>query len=407
MNASHHHATPLPTFLIVTFLASIGTGIFWLGIPFIAESQYGISEAQNLMLSCAAGATYMAGAFVSGRVIRRIERRMSPRTLLTFVLSSCAVLCLVPLVVKTLASLVIVACSVSLLSSFLWPTMESFLTAGRHGPKMRSAIGWFNLVWTSAVVLAMFGLGPFMSTQPDTAIVLTGVLFVVATILLQRFPGTPPPHHASQTAVVPPIYPHLLRSARALLPLSYLLIAAMSPLLPYRMDALAIEESWRPPFAAIWMLARPCAMTALWLHGAWHGRWSPLIVASVMMMVGFALVVAGSTTAMLSIGLIVFGAGVGTIYYAALYYAMAVGSAAVDAGGTHEALIGFGYTIGPLGGLLGLLLADVSTTSRVVPTMSSEAWIVVVSFVLIGIGGMSAVMPFIRSRREDASVTAS
>lgn len=41
----------------------------------------------------------------------------------------------------------------------------------------------------------------------------------------------------------------------------------------------------------------------------------------------------------------------GIIYCAALYYAMAVGHADVDAGGKHEASIGLGYGVGPLCGL--------------------------------------------------------
>jgi hypothetical protein len=38
----------------------------------------------------------------------------------------------------------------------------------------------------------------------------------------------------------------------------------------------------------------------------------------------------------------------GLTYYAALYYALAVGHAEVDAGGNFEALIGLGYCVGPL-----------------------------------------------------------
>jgi hypothetical protein len=43
---------------------------------------------------------------------------------------------------------------------------------------------------------------------------------------------------------------------------------------------------------------------------------------------------------------------VGTIYAGAFYYAMAVGAAEVEAGGKHEALIGAGYCLGPVCGLL-------------------------------------------------------
>jgi hypothetical protein len=57
-------------------------------------------------------------------------------------------------------------------------------------------------------------------------------------------------------------------------------------------------------------------------------------------------------------GLAVFGVGMGVIYCSALYYAMAVGNAAVDAGGKHEALIGIGYGGGPICGLLAIAAAD-------------------------------------------------
>jgi hypothetical protein len=50
--------------------------------------------------------------------------------------------------------------------------------------------------------------------------------------------------------------------------------------------------------------------------------------------------------------------GLGGIYTGALYYVMEVGASEVEAGGTHEALIGGGYTLGPLIGLGGLLAAE-------------------------------------------------
>lgn len=57
-------------------------------------------------------------------------------------------------------------------------------------------------------------------------------------------------------------------------------------------------------------------------------------------------------------GLALFGMGVATIYAGAVYYAMEVGQAEVDAGGTHESLIGVGYTAGPFIGLLATLAAQ-------------------------------------------------
>ena len=80
------------------------------------------------------------------------------------------------------------------------------------------------------------------------------------------------------------------------------------------------------------------------------------------MVLGFALSVASPVFGALGLaafitGLAGMGAGVAAIYCGALYYALSVGSAEVDAGGKHEAVIGLGYTIGPTLGLVALGLS--------------------------------------------------
>ena len=81
------------------------------------------------------------------------------------------------------------------------------------------------------------------------------------------------------------------------------------------------------------------------------------------------------------------GAGLGIVYYAALYYAMAVGRAEVDAGGTHEALIGAGYTVGPSAGLLGTWLGG-------------GAAIVGIVWGIVGLGAVAAARPYVKARRD-------
>ena len=70
--------------------------------------------------------------------------------------------------------------------------------------------------------------------------------------------------------------------------------------------------------------------------------------------------VAGRTggIALLVVGLVAYGTGMSMAYVGALYYVLEVGEAQVDAGGSHEALIGVGYTLGPACGLLAVLGAD-------------------------------------------------
>ncbi|MCA9283477.1 MAG: hypothetical protein KDA30_15735, partial [Phycisphaerales bacterium] len=84
------------------------------------------------------------------------------------------------------------------------------------------------------------------------------------------------------------------------------------------------------------------------------GRLTIAAWTGVLLGLGFALTFLAPATPMLVIGLAALGIGAGAAYFGALYYAMELDSAKVDAGGKHEAIIGAGYAIGPI--LAALLL---------------------------------------------------
>ena len=102
-------------------------------------------------------------------------------------------------------------------------------------------------------------------------------------------------------------------------------------------------------------MARPLLARPLGHAGGWRGA---------ALAGGLALVLVAPSLAGVVAGLVLFGAGMGITYYAALYYALAVGHAAVDAGGTFEALIGLGYCVGPLLGLCGQLAPGAAAPAR-------------------------------------------
>jgi MFS family permease len=124
----------------------------------------------------------------------------------------------------------------------------------------------------------------------------------------------------------------------------------------------------------------------------WHGRWGTLLMAAVCMTGGFAAVVLAPSLPIMLVGFAVFGVGIGMVYYTALYYAMAVGHAEVDAGGKHEALIGAGYAAGPLAGLLGVSLASGAG-------LDEGQAIVGLVWALLAVGAVGAVRPYLRARR--------
>ncbi|MHC4305965.1 MAG: hypothetical protein ACYTFF_12380 [Planctomycetota bacterium] len=381
-------ATPLAAVLGLTFLCSLGTGVFWHGVPFIAKHTYDFSQTRNLLLAAAMGGVYTLGAFTAGRVTRLVERWLTPRGVLAACVTTLAVVCLGPITVDREWALWLAAIVGTWVTAIIWPLIESYLTAGRHGAQMRSAIGWFNLTWAPAVAIPLLAMAPILERHGEWAIGAFVPINVIGLVMLAWF-GRQPGHHDPETAAfhVGGEYRLLLRSARVLLPLSYVLSSAMNPILPYRFEALDVAVWWETPATATWTLVRVLAFVTMWRLGFWHGRWGTLLLGGAAMTAGFALVVVGPDLPFMLAGFATLGAGVGVIYYAALYYAMAVGRAQVEAGGTHEGLIGAGYATGPMIGLLGSAVAG-------------GLGIVVAVWTLVGLAGAPAVRPYAQARAQ-------
>ncbi len=382
--------TGLPAVLAVTLLASLGTGVFWHGLSFIAKHTYGFSQPRNLALYALMGAIYMVGAFNAGRVARALQRWLTPRNILAWAFGWQAALCVLPVVLKDEWALWLTAGTVTLLSSIIWPIIESYLTAGRHGPAMRSAIGWFNVTWMPAMAAPMFIMAPLLEHHGQWAIGGLAAANVLALASLAAFARWPSEHDADAASEhVTASYSYLLRCARVLLPLSYVMSSGLAPILPYRFEQIGVDVWWETPSTATWMLARVAALVVMWRLAFWHGRWGTLLLGALAVAGGFATIVLAPSLPVMLIGFACMGVGLGVIYYAALYYAMAVGQAKVEAGGTHEGLIGAGYTAGPIAGLAGTALGG-------------GVAIVGVMWTLTVVAGIAAVRPYLMWRQKQA-----
>lgn len=395
----HEHCTttapsPLGPTLVVTFLLSIGTGVFWNAIPFVAKHAYGFGLGRNLLLASVMGFIYTVGAFRSGAITRWAARWCTPRQMIAIILVVQAIACLGPVTIAHEAALWGTAAIMTFTASILWPLIEAYLTAGRHGAAMRSAIGSFNIVWMTAVAVPLLAMPPILEHHAEWAIGAQTGVSVLTLLFLVGFAPAPAPHDpVSADHAVPPGYGELLRCARVLLPLSYFLLAAMSPILPYRFEVIGADVMQETPATATWMLVRVGCVVIMSRLAFWHGRWGTLLLGAVLMTGGFGVVVLAPRLPIMLVGFGAFGAGMGIVYYAALYYAMAVGRAEVDAGGTHEGLIGGGYTIGPLVGLAGMGIARV-----LIPPVAEAQVIVGMVWATVALAGAAAARPYRRAR---------
>lgn len=352
-----------------TFINSLGTGVITGALFFLANAAYGFSRGENFLLGVVQGVTYIAAAWSSGRVVAWLGKRgLSHRAILVCVMTALAVLCQVPLITKFVAAesakpapwpIWFLAAAYMPVTGLLWPLTEAYLSGGRSGAALRRALSWWNVIWSSAIPVSYVVMAPFIkervggATWAAEGIAAMGVAHVLGAALLFKFEQTPAPHVHEEHEPHPEVYERLLVSFRWLLPTSYLVQSALTAYLPEVMGAVGIAKENRTVAATAWLLPRVAMFAVFGFWGKWHGRWWPTVVGGASLIAGFAVCVAapmvGGTAGlvMLFCGLPVFGIGMGIIYSGAIYYALEVGKAEVDAGGTHEALIGVGYLVGP------------------------------------------------------------
>ncbi|MES1204567.1 MAG: hypothetical protein ABUS79_01395 [Pseudomonadota bacterium] len=368
----------LPAVLVITFLGSISSGTFWAGIFFLTAQRYGFSPARNLVLAAAMGAIYALAASRAGRLLRRWERRASPRFILGATLAVWTAAAIAPLLAPNAETVLWAAALTGAVTSALtWPTVESYLAAGRHGPRMRNALGWFNVTWTPATAVPLLLMPLLARVDVLWTMAISAAVSAAAGAALVALPARPGAHAQAQArAAVGTEYRALRAASSWLLPLSYVMCATLAPVLPHRLTSVGAGTSLGSVVAATWMLARFITLFVMWRTDSWHGRWGTLAAGAVALGGGQALVLLSPTLALVIAGLALFGAGMGLTYYAALYYSLAVGHAAVDAGGSFEALIGLGYAAGPLLGLVAYVLfgnGNNAATATVAMTLATGA----------------------------------
>lgn len=370
----------LPALYALSFCLSVGTGIVTSGVYFLTTEAYRFGTRDNYLLGFFQGLTYVIAAVFAGRVVRAVRARLglSSRAILVVIISSLGLLCMIPLLAVardggSVSSwpIWVMVLVYSPLTGFLWPLVENYVSGGRSGVQLRRALGSWNLFWSSSLVFGFFLLGPLVGRAakgdepaspgpltPQQLIATLGAIHLLTTLLLLKVRKEPGQHIHEEYEPHPPVYRELLGTFRILLPTSYFVLTALQPYMPVALESVGVGARWLAPFAAVWHVARVLTFFALDRWHGWHGKWWLAIASIVLLISGFAAIVLGPrldgqaiATTVCLLGLFAFGTGMAMTYTAALYYVMEVGQADIDAGGSHESLIGLGYTLGPGAGL--------------------------------------------------------
>ncbi len=351
-SASSRAVASLAPILVLSFLASISTGAVNNGVFFIAKEQYDFGRLPSAWLGLLVGGVYIPAALLIGPALRTLIRRhtfITSRRVLVALMVVMAMLCALPsLMAHELAIWLFVILYIPLMGA-LWPIAEAYLSGGRRGDDLRRATSSFNLVWAIAVAAAAWGMAPLLQIGKPLYILLgLGVIHLICIAPVLRLPNEPRKHVDESHEPHPASFAGLLLCFRWLLVLSYILLATLNPIMPWRLDLLGMDIGWQTPLVSTWMVSRVGMFWLLGRWNGWHGRWRTPLWSGGLLLGGFLGVLLATSVPGVIVALALFGVGVGTIYAAGLYYAMEVGSAEVEAAGKHEAVIGTGYTIGPM-----------------------------------------------------------
>src|SRR5262249_28988255 len=146
---------------------------------------------------------------------------------------------------------------------------------------------------------------------------------------------------------------------------------------PAVLAGLNLEGALATSVAAVLDVARGVSFAVLGVWGGWRGGALPLAGAPPGVAGSFGPGLFGGTLPPVWVGGVVFGLASGLAYTAALYYALVLKNASVDAGGAHEGLIGAGFALGPVAGLIAHATAAplggyvIATVTSVLPLVAT------------------------------------
>lgn len=340
--------------LVISFAESFATIVLERGLYFYSHGQLRFSETDNLWLALSFGVLYALGALSSHGLTRRASERAALVLCLVGLLVLHALMTLWPSGIVLVLGFMLVG----FLEGMKWPIVESYVASGLAPREQLRAIGRFNLSWALAVPIALGLTGPLIASgNPRWLFGLTVLLNLVSLVLVAALPRAalhleashperPPAHELER-------YQRLLVSSRWSMLSSYSLLFLLAPLIPGVFERLGQDVEHATLWASCLDAVRLLTFALLGVVTTWHGKLSPLVFNAVGLPLAFAAVLFGPTLSIVILGEIVFGVLSGITYFAALYYAMVVKNASVDAGGAHEGLIGLGFSLGPGVGLIG------------------------------------------------------
>ncbi|WP_432797139.1 MFS transporter [Poriferisphaera sp. WC338] len=376
--------------LIITFIESFATILLERGVYFYTKDILHFSELQNLLIALMFGILYIIGALNSHKIATRWTEKRVLLASITGLTIIAAILSLIALPLLFVISFAIIG----ILTGIKWPIIESYIHAGLTPTSTLRATGRFSISWALAVPLSLAASGLLIGSPYAQSIFIAALICHIASLFLCRplirhpihlphdHPEQADPHRLAR-------YTKLLLASRWSMLSSYTLLFLLAPLMPSIFADLGFDVQYAAAYSGFLDVTRLLAFFILGAWVGWHGKVFPILLAIIALPCGFIMILLGNHVTWVIVGELLFGVSAGLTYYSSLYYAMVVKNASVDAGGAHEGLIGAGFAIGPLIGILGIILSN---------TMSSRYGILVAAIPFFVLCMVTALLPILHLR---------
>jgi MFS family permease len=338
--------------LLITFFESFATILDERGSYFFCKERLGFGSSENLWLALTFGGGYVFAAWRAHWLAVRIgeRRQLIGVVALLVCVHAWLYFCVSPVVVFVAMGLL------GLGNGAKWPVLEGFLASGLTPQKTARVMGRFNITWAAAVPLALLATGPLISIHPTVLFAVGGVMSLASLVLAFGLPAHPAPPLAPEPDTARHEHPEhlasLLVASRWVMLGAYIAVFVFAPLAPQIFERLGCSRQLAPATSGVLDLMRFAAFVSLGLWQGWRGRTGGLIATMIALPAGFFMVILGTNLPVVIVGEMLFGFAAGMSYSSAMYCAMVVKEASVDAGGGHESMIGLGLMIGPLAGLV-------------------------------------------------------
>lgn len=261
--------------------------------------------------------------------------------------------------ITTLTQLLIITPLCGLATGVFWPPIQSWVGDLRTG-ELGSAVGKFNIAWSSASMIGTLLAGFLSEIDPQTPLLIAALLMAFITMLVSLVPESQTVRSRSETNVKtaqpesqrpsPETHHAFLHAARVANLVAFLGIGTITTFFPKLGADLNLSPSVIGIIISAFALGRVLTFTVLAFTTRWqyHG---PLLGAALFVSaVAMGLAAVGNTLWLLGCCFALMGIVGGITYMASLFYALDAPAHSGANAGIHESLLSAGMGLSALVG---------------------------------------------------------